>query len=78
MIIFVKDLNARTLILDISPRDSIIEIKNKIHEKVGIYTKFMVLIFAGIPLQNESKVCDCNIAKESTLHMLILPRFEGA
>ena len=78
MIIFVNDLKKRTLTLDIDPSNLIIEIKNKIHEKIGIYTKFIRLIFAGKELLDEREAREYNIARDSTLHMIIgLRKFEG-
>ena len=76
MIIFFRDFIGRTLTLDIDPHNLII--LNKIHEKTGIYTKFMKLIFAGKDLPDECEACECNIAKESTIHVIIIRKFEGA
>ena len=37
----------------------------------------MRLIFAGKELIDERQARECNIAKESTIHMMIIGKFEG-
>eukprot|EP01084_Bolivina_argentea_P238027 399905_1 len=71
MQIFIKTLTGKTITVDIDPNDSVYSIKLKIQHKEGIPIKQQRLIYAGRQLENHRNLTDCNIYKESTLHLVL-------
>ena len=69
MQIFVKDLNGKTLTLDVNKGYTIINIKNKIKDKLGVPIQEQNLTYGGKQLNDDKTLEYYDITEEATIQM---------
>lgn len=72
--LFVKTLLGRTICLEASPNDLVIDLKKQITMKIGILSINQKLSYGGKPLENDKPLGYYGIGKEATLHMVEILR----
>ena len=69
--IYVKPLTGETMTLDVTPLDTVWDVKLKLHAQMGIHEDVAVLIYAGKVLPDKSTLAECAVFDQSTLHLIV-------
>ena len=70
MLIFVETRAGKTITLTVAPSDTIDILKQMIYAQEGTPFNQQRLVLAGCVLENDRTLCDYNIQKESTVHLV--------
>ena len=71
MMIFVKMLFGRSMVLDVRHTDTVAMVKSYIQDSQGISAENMILVFAGIFLDDSRTLSEYNIVAESSVSLII-------
>jgi hypothetical protein len=70
--IYVKTLTGKKSTFEVNISSSTVgDVKSMIQAKEGFDPDQQRLIFDGVELKNNCTLQDCNIAKESTMHLIL-------
>ena len=70
-VLFVKTLTGKTVMVDASPTDTVLSLKEQIHEKEGVAVAHQCLVCGGKVLDNQSTVSECGMQNQSMLHLVL-------
>ena len=70
MQITVKFITGKTLNLGINPDEKVMDVKRRIHDKEGMPTEMMRLIWQGKQLEEGRTVGDYGISQDSIIYLL--------
>ncbi len=71
MQIFVRNLEGKTVSVDVEKNETIASLKAKIQEKEGVDPARQRLVFGGKQLEDQHQLSDHNIQEGSTLHLVL-------
>ena len=71
MQIFVRTLTGKTIALEVSPSDTIANVKVKIQDKENIPSYQQRLVFDNKQLEDDKTLNDYNIERDNTLHIVL-------
>jgi len=75
--IFVKNLLGKSITIQISPRDTVENLRAKVYAKEDIPPAEQRLLYQGKQLEDGHQLLDYNVEKESTLHLVLRLRGGG-
>ena len=70
-VLFVKTLTGKTIMVDVSPTDSVLALKEQIQTKEGVEVDHQCLVCGGKVLDNTMTVSECGMQNQSMLHLVL-------
>ena len=71
VMVFIKTLTGRTIVLTVTPHDTVAMVKRKIERQEGIPEERQRLIFVGEQLNDHHRLLDYRIEHESAVHLVV-------
>lgn len=71
VMVFLKTLTGQTIMLTVTPRDTVAQVKAKIEQQEGIPIRKQRLIFVGEQLHDDHFFLDYRIEHESAVHLVL-------
>ena len=73
MNIIIKTLAGKgtNISIQVNPSDNVVTLKELIYKSEGIPVDQQILIFCGKKLEDECTFSECNIQKDSTVHLAL-------
>lgn len=71
MTVFLKTLTGQTIMITVTPRDTVAQVKAKIEQQEGIPVAKQRLIFVGNQLHDDHYFLDYRIEHESAVHLVV-------
>eukprot|EP00003_Mantamonas_plastica_P008070 TRINITY_DN1696_c0_g1_i2.p1 TRINITY_DN1696_c0_g1~~TRINITY_DN1696_c0_g1_i2.p1 ORF type:complete len:104 (+),score=37.92 TRINITY_DN1696_c0_g1_i2:218-529(+) len=68
--IYHKNISGKTITLAVNGSSTISDIKEIVHSNEGISPDKIKVIYAGKLMEDDSTLDECNIQKESTIHLV--------
>ena len=68
----MKSLGGKTIRLEVEPRDTVLAVKEQIKDKEGFPIDLQCLVMGDEELKDRHTLADCNIQKDSTVHLVVL------
>lgn len=69
MQIFIRNLENRTVALDVESSNLVSDLKQQISSNEGVPSSCMSLFFGGKVLSNDSSLCNCAVTNDSIVNM---------
>lgn len=70
-ILFVKTLTGKTVMVEVAPTDTVLNMKEQIATKEGVEVEHQCLVCGGKILDNQMTVSECGIQNQSMLHLVL-------
>ncbi len=71
MHLFVKTLTGKSIMVDVSPSDLVLAIKEQIQQQEGVAIPRQCLVVGGRILDNNARLCDCSVQNQTVLHLVL-------
>jgi len=73
--LFVKTLAGKSLtITGLHAWSPLYDLKRKVQEKEGVPVQHQRLLFSGLQMEDDRRLCDYNVLDEATVHLVLKMR----